>query len=110
MFDRMPIIAGSRDVGHAHFGGIFCAPARRSPYKVVYPAYIAYIREGSAVRSRRNRQTRGRLVHSGIPVSLYIGCDNCSDRVETAPSSAFRLYIKMILRGVRQQYMTVCRS
>jgi len=35
MFDRMPIIAGSRDVGHAHFGGILCA--RLSfPYKVVY--------------------------------------------------------------------------
>jgi len=26
MFDRMPIIVGSRDVGHADFGGIFlCA-------------------------------------------------------------------------------------
>jgi len=37
MFDRMPIIVGSRDVGHAQFGGnFFCAPARHSPYKVVY--------------------------------------------------------------------------
>jgi len=39
MLGRMPIIAGSRDVGHAHFGGIFRAPDHRSPdspYKAVY--------------------------------------------------------------------------
>jgi len=36
MFDRMPIIVGSSDVGHAHLGGIFCAFARHSPYKAMY--------------------------------------------------------------------------
>ena len=37
MFDRMPKIAGSRDLGHAHFQGkIICAPARHSRYKAAY--------------------------------------------------------------------------
>jgi len=43
MFDRMPKIVGSRDLGHAHFQGkllkyqkIICAPARHSRCKAVY--------------------------------------------------------------------------